>query len=52
MDTNVINIEDVIETYRKFDPESYGIENDGKEIALYFASELTGLSVDALIEKL
>lgn len=47
---NVISIEDVIETYRKFDPEAYGVENDGKDIALYFASKLTAISVDRLME--
>lgn len=47
---DIISIEDVIETYRKFDPEAYGVENDGKDIALYFASKLTAISVDRLME--
>ena len=44
---NTISVEDVLETYRNYDASE-----EAKEPVLYFISELTGLSVDSILERL
>lgn len=43
---STISINDIIEACKNFDTDS----EDAKETVLYFASELTGLSVDRILE--
>ena len=44
---NTISIHDVITTYKNYDSSE-----ETKEIILYFISELTGLSIDTILEQL
>lgn len=42
---NTISIQDILDAYK-----SYDASEEVKEVLVYFISELTGLSVDAILE--
>lgn len=44
---NTISVENVLKTYRNYDASE-----EAKEPVLYFISELTGLSIDSILERL
>lgn len=46
-DAQVLSIRDVVEAYKNYDASE-----EAKEAILYFVSELTGISVDAIDEML
>lgn len=47
LDLNTFSIQDIINAYKNYDTSE-----ETKEIILYFVSELTGLSIDAILEQL
>lgn len=47
LDMDTISIKDVIDAYKNYDASE-----EAKEPILYFVSELTGISVDAILQEI